>query len=198
MRKAFWSSSAIIVLISKRWCWTTWSIGGLFLSCRISTEGKPTCTLLIVDKGFAKDREWCGGYDWIYWQVHFLLFWSHYLDIWMKINTQNTVYKIIHEELKTMETGEEIDFREFLVWLKLTCDDYILAIRSSLKSVTIFLKRTPSEIRVNAYNPGLIKAWKANTDIQFVTNIYACAMYIASHVTKSQGGMSGLLRKAAD
>ena len=35
-------------------------------------------------------------------------------------------------------------------------------------------------------------------DIQFVTNVFACAMYIASYVTKSQRGMSELLRKAAD
>ena len=85
-------------------------------------------------------------------------------------------YKIIKEELKAMGTGEAIDFGEFLARLKLTLDEYILAIRSSLKSTTIFLKRTPSEIRVNAYNPALIKAWRANMDIQFVTNVYACAM----------------------
>ena len=34
--------------------------------------------------------------------------------------------------------------------------------------------------------------------IQFVTNVFACAMYIASYVTKSQGGMSERLQKAAD
>ena len=107
-------------------------------------------------------------------------------------------YKVIEEELKAMGTGEAIGFREFLARVKLTFDEYILAIRSSLKSATIFLKRTPSEIRVNAYNPVLIKAWRANMDIQFVTNVYACAMYIASYVTKSQRGMSELLRKAAD
>ena len=107
-------------------------------------------------------------------------------------------YKVIEEELKAMGTGEAIDFGEFLARLKLTLDEYILAIRSSLKSTTIFLKRTPSEIRVNAYNPALIKAWRANMDIQFVTNVYACAMYIASYVTKAQRGMSELLRKAAD
>ena len=107
-------------------------------------------------------------------------------------------YKVIQKELKAMGTGEAIDFDEFLARLKLTLDEYILAIRSSLKSTTIFLKRTPSEIRVNAYNPALIKAWHANMDIQFVTNVYACAVYIASYVTKSQRGMSELLRKAAD
>ena len=115
-----------------------------------------------------------------------------------KKSEHRKIYKVIHEELKKMGTGEAIDFKEFLARLKLTCDDYILAIRSSLKSTTIFLKRTPGEIRVNAYNPGLIKAWRSNMDIQFVTNVFACAMYIASYVTKSQRGMSELLRRAAD
>ena len=119
----------------------------------------------------------------------------------MDVNTKaahEKAYKVIQEELKAMGTGESIDFGEFLARLQLTFDEYILAIRSSLKSTTIFLKRTPSEIRVNAYNPVLIKAWRANMDIQFVTNVYACAMYIAAYVTKSQRGMSELLRKAAD
>ena len=115
-----------------------------------------------------------------------------------KKTVHRKAYKVIQEELKAMGTGEEIAFREFLARLKLTCGEYILAIRSSLKSATIFLKRTPSEIRVNAYNPGLIKAWRANMDIQFVTNVFACAMYIAAYVTKAQRGMSELLRKAAD
>ena len=119
----------------------------------------------------------------------------------MDVNAQlahRKAYKVIEEELKAMGTGEAIDFEEFLARLKLTFDEYILAIRSSLKSTTIFLKRTPSEIRVNAYNPALMKAWRANMDIQFVTNVYACAMYIASYATKSQRGMSEMLRKAAD
>ena len=35
-------------------------------------------------------------------------------------------------------------------------------------------------------------------DIQFVSNVYACAVYIASYITKSQRGMSELLRKASE
>ena len=98
------------------------------------------------------------------------------------------LYKGIPEELKKMGTGETIDFREFLARLKLTNDEYILAIRSSLKSAIVFLNRTPCEIRVNSYNPVPSKAWRANMDIQFMTNVFACAMYIASYVTKSQRG----------
>ena len=107
-------------------------------------------------------------------------------------------HSIIQEHLKSMGMGKQISFEEFRVLIDLTFDDYIWAIRSSLYNKAIFLKRHPNAIRVNAYNPTLLKAWWANMDIQFVTNVYACAMYIASYVTKSQRGMSELLRKTAE
>jgi len=42
-----------------------------------------------------------------------------------------------------------------------------------------------------------LKAWKANIDIQFVLDPYACAMYIVSYISKSQRGMSNLMHAAA-
>ena len=60
------------------------------------------------------------------------------------------------------------------------------------------MKRSPIEIRINCYNPHLLKAWKANMDIQFVLDPYACAVYILSYITKGQRGMSKLLRKACE
>jgi hypothetical protein len=35
-------------------------------------------------------------------------------------------------------------------------------------------------------------------DIQFVLDVYACAMYIVSYISKAQKGMSELLRKACE
>jgi len=35
-------------------------------------------------------------------------------------------------------------------------------------------------------------------DIQFVLDVYACAMYIVSYISKAQKGMSELLRRACD
>ena len=87
---------------------------------------------------------------------------------------------------------------EFLEKLHLTEQQYIKAIRLSLKHSTLLLKRSPSEIRINCYNPHLLKAWKANMDIQFVLDPYACAVYILSYITKGQRGMSKLLRKACE
>lgn len=104
----------------------------------------------------------------------------------------------IKELLDNMKYGENISFEDFLKKLKLTEDNYILAIRYTLKSYTLFLKRQPSEIRINIYNTNLLKAWRANMDIQYVLDPYACAMYILSYITKGQRGMSKLLEKASE
>lgn len=31
-----------------------------------------------------------------------------------------------------------------------------------------------------------MKAWEANLDVQFVTNVYSCVMYLASYVSKPE------------
>ena len=67
-----------------------------------------------------------------------------------------------------------------------------------MKRTTLFLKRLPSEIRINNYNVHLLKAWRANMDIQYVLDPYACATYILSYITKGQRGMSRLLEKATE
>lgn len=59
-----------------------------------------------------------------------------------------------------------------------------------------FLKRNPNELRINNYNPACLEAWRANMDIQFVLDVYSCAMYIVSYISKAQKGMSELLRQA--
>ena len=46
------------------------------------------------------------------------------------------------------------------------------------------------------YNIDLLKAWRANLDIQYVLDPYSCAAYILSYITKGQRGMSRLLEKA--
>ena len=98
--------------------------------------------------------------------------------------------------LKEMDMGEDISFEEFLGKLNMTESFYISCLSLSLKDTAVFLKRTPNEIRVNSYNHIILKAWRANMDVQFIVNAYACAMYVASYVTKSQRGLSELLRQA--
>ena len=98
-----------------------------------------------------------------------------------------------------MKYNEDITFKDFLKKLQLTEQSYmyILAIRHTLKCDN-FLKRAPSEIRINSYNITLLRTWQANMDIQYVLDLYACATYILSYFTKGQRGMSRLLEKAAE
>jgi hypothetical protein len=83
---------------------------------------------------------------------------------------------------------------------KLECsyDDYLNAIRTSLKSTKIFLKRSLQEIRMNPYMTNLVDAWQANHDIQFVVDPFACARYITDYITKSAKGVSTLMRNACE
>ena len=69
--------------------------------------------------------------------------------------------------LDEMKYGQDIAFETFLEKLKLTEDHYLKAIRYFLKRPTLFLKR------INNYNPNLLKAWRANMDLQFVLDRYA-------------------------
>ncbi len=100
--------------------------------------------------------------------------------------------------LDSIKADETMTFVEFLEKLDLSEQQYIKAIRLSLKHSTLLLKRSPAEIRINCYNPHLLKAWQANMDIQFVLDPYSCAVYILTYITKGQRGMSKLLRKACE
>ena len=94
--------------------------------------------------------------------------------------------------------GYNITYEEFLkTVVQMPEAEYIKCIRSSLAASKVFLKRSPKDIRVNLYNESVLKAWKANIDIQFVLDPYACAMYIVSYISKSQRGMSNLMHAAA-
>ena len=79
------------------------------------------------------------------------------------------------QELNSMKYREDISFHKFLDKLELTEENYLLALRYTLKRTTLFLKRLPSEIRINVH---LLKAWRTNMDIQYVLDPYACATYI--------------------
>ncbi|XP_060603693.1 uncharacterized protein LOC132756597 [Ruditapes philippinarum] len=107
-------------------------------------------------------------------------------------------YEKIQKKMNDEKHGYNMSFENFLSDIvQMNEDDYIKCIRSSLNSPKVFLKRNPNEIRVNLYNDVVLKAWKANTDIQFVLDPYACAMYIVSYISKSQRGMSNLMYAAA-
>lgn len=58
----------------------------------------------------------------------------------------------------------------------------------------VLYRCNPSNCLINNYSPTLMKAWQANLDLQFVTNVYACIMYVASYVSKSEKILGGVLK----
>ena len=113
-----------------------------------------------------------------------------------EIKAHKATWKLIKKHLDDMKEGEDISFDQLLSDLKVTEENYVLAIRSSLNASTVFLERTPVELRINNYNPDCLRAWRADMDIQFVLDVYACAVYIVNYISKGQKGMSDLLREA--
>ncbi|XP_061184994.1 uncharacterized protein LOC133193010 [Saccostrea echinata] len=114
------------------------------------------------------------------------------------VDKYKKIYDDIQKQLNDMKNGCDLSYEELLgTVLKISKEDYIKCIRSSLRGPKVFLKRKPCDMRVNSYNSVVLDAWKANIDIQYILDPYACAMYIVSYISKSQRGMSDLLNRAA-
>ena len=116
----------------------------------------------------------------------------------------NNNYKRIHAELEAI-VKEQKRFRrakmpialikqdEFLRMLDLSFDEYVLALRTSIYSNTVFLKRTSYDIMINPYNHDLALRHRSNMDIQFIINPHGVVTYLTSYMLKSQASMSRLL-----
>lgn len=81
-------------------------------------------------------------------------------------------------------------YQDFLTHLKLTQFEYIQAIRSTLARPMIFLRRSPTEIKVNQFISTILKLHLANMDLQFITDMYSCVQYVLSYINKAKWGVS--------
>ena len=52
---------------------------------------------------------------------------------------------------------------------------------------TYYLKRDEKEVRVNDYNPLLLKLWRANMDLQYIAEkCLSLTEYVTGYVTKAE------------
>jgi len=116
-----------------------------------------------------------------------------------QIRAAKDLYTKIEDKLNEFGRGfkEDIEYEQFLESIGTGHEDYINAIRSSIKRASVFLKRSTSCIFVNGYNRQLLEAWEANIDIQFVLDTYACAKYCVGYILKSNDGVSRTMQEAA-
>ena len=108
------------------------------------------------------------------------------------------VSKCLSNVRKLLVEGKtDVSIDELLTLAEVTHTDYKEAISTTTSGNVVVLKREPKDCNVNNYNVHVLKAWQANMDIQYVLNPYACVMYVASYMTKTEKSMGELLRQAA-
>ena len=108
-------------------------------------------------------------------------------------------FKKIDEALNTWNENGNCTMNtmsDLITHLEMSEADYINAVRSSISTETVFLKRRIDERWINAYNPITLARWGSNMDIQYISNAHACASYILDYVTKGEKGMSKTLQAA--
>ena len=76
-------------------------------------------------------------------------------------------------------------------------DEYIDALAITNSGDVVLLKREPCEQNINNYYPSVMLARQANMDIQYVLNAYACVMYVALYIMKTEKAMGVLLKQVA-
>ena len=93
--------------------------------------------------------------------------------------------------------ADDLSLDEVLEKVDVIPEQYVSALEISNKGSVVLLKRQPHECNINNYNVHVMLAWQANIDIQFILNPYACIMYVASYMMKTERAMGELLKRVA-
>ncbi|XP_042610591.1 uncharacterized protein LOC122144028 [Cyprinus carpio] len=92
---------------------------------------------------------------------------------------------VLDQNIKSME--------ELFGSVGINQDLFEMAYKCINNNTHIVLKRQLNEVWVNQYNKFALQCWNANMDIQYVTDAYACIVYIISYISKSEREMGLLL-----
>ncbi|XP_037811885.1 uncharacterized protein LOC119603786 [Lucilia sericata] len=116
------------------------------------------------------------------------------------INNFENIQDLLNAKLTCLEEEELNSLERFLSdeRINISHEDYILALRSSLKQPKIFLKRSFKDRHINAFNSKILSMQRANMDIQFVMDAYACVSYIVNYINKSNRGVSRILQEVME
>ena len=100
-------------------------------------------------------------------------------------------------ELLSKEINSDISLDKLLNQAEVTREAYLRGLSFCSIGNGVVLQRKPSDCWINSYNPDILRVWQANMDIQFILNPYACVMYIASYMLKSERSMGELLKQVS-
>jgi hypothetical protein len=105
------------------------------------------------------------------------------------------IMALLESDDHTLYSG--FTFDQFILHLNMTLDDYLLAVRSSIQATSkIFLKRAPCDVYINSYSRKILELHRANMDIQYILDVYACCAYVVDYINKADRGMSDMLDRA--
>ena len=114
------------------------------------------------------------------------------------IDTVSNVLSKVRNEQIDNNACVDVSLNELLTKVKISHSNYVDALKTSIRGNVVVLKRKPCECKINNYNPHVMLAWQANMDLQYVMNPYACIMYVASYMMKTEKAMGELLRSVAN
>lgn len=84
-----------------------------------------------------------------------------------------------------------MDFPSFLAACQVTQAEYETAVSLSMKEdAKVFYKRKVQHMRINTFNEQLTRIWRANTDVQFVLDPYACVQYVTGYMLKGDRALT--------
>ncbi|CAG9577151.1 unnamed protein product [Danaus chrysippus] len=105
-------------------------------------------------------------------------------------------YEIIHQKLKDHDYHNIDDFyHKNGIQSDL---EYHKILSAGILRPMVFVKRHPNEKWHNFFNPFIFHHLKSSMDIQYITDEYFCAAYIAACVNKSDRSVSNLQRELLD
>uniref|UniRef100_A0A0C9Q9F9 ATP-dependent DNA helicase n=1 Tax=Fopius arisanus TaxID=64838 RepID=A0A0C9Q9F9_9HYME len=112
-------------------------------------------------------------------------------DVRYVINLEH--YKIIR---KNLEINNYVDFDSFYDANGITSDEhYVDIIRAGIDRPKILVKREPSETWHESFNPFILNILNANMNIDFISDKFSCADYVADYLNKANRGISDLRRR---
>ncbi len=110
---------------------------------------------------------------------------------------QKAILTKVWEVIDRPDLPEDSDLLQLLQLAGVPLQLYVNALKLARTGKHVVLKRQYGERWINNYNPAILKAWRGNMDLQFITDPYSCIVYITSYMLKSERAMSELLRKVA-
>ncbi len=103
----------------------------------------------------------------------------------------------VHKMLNSNEIGDDSTLEDVLAKANVSMTAYVRGLSICSSGNAVIMQRQVSETWINTYNPDVLRTWRANMDIQFILDPYACVMYIASYMLKSERSMGELLKQVS-